>query len=219
MSESRLEPYVIVLLRHGESVGNAEARWQGQSDFPLTDTGRAQARALAERWKTEKEHFNLIVCSPLSRARETAEIVAAELDSPIETDPLWMERNNGEFSGLTAGEATERFPRPDFINPYDPVGGKGEGDWELFLRGGQGLHNLLRRPAGHYLVVSHGGLLNQVMHAVMGIAPHANNAGPRFRFGNTGFARLIYHPRQHRWTIDTLNDHAHWKRSEPLSMS
>jgi broad specificity phosphatase PhoE len=218
MSEPRLDLFVIVLLRHGESTGNAEMRWQGQSDYPLTDTGRAQARALAERWKAEKEHFDLIVCSPLSRARETAGILAAELDAPVEADPLWMERDNGEFSGLTAHEATERFPRPDFINPYDAVGGQGEGDWELFLRGGQGLHDLLRRPAGRYLVISHGGLLNQVMHAVVGIAPHANNAGPRFRFGNTGFARLIYHPKQHRWTIDTLNDRAHWKRPESSSL-
>ncbi|HEY2981227.1 MAG TPA: histidine phosphatase family protein [Anaerolineales bacterium] len=219
MTESGRGVYRIVLLRHGESVGNAEARWQGQSDYKLNDVGRAQARALAERWKSEGEQFDLIISSPLSRTRETAEILAAAVNAPVEDDPLWMERNNGEFSGLTAREATERFPRPDFINPYDPVGGQGEGDWELFLRGGQGLHNLLRRPPGRYLVVSHGGLLNQVMHAVVGIAPHANNAGPRFRFGNTGFARLIYHPKQHRWTIDTLNDHAHWKQDEPASLS
>ncbi|MBK8824271.1 MAG: histidine phosphatase family protein [Anaerolineales bacterium] len=51
MIEIKPQPFHITLLRHGESVGNAESRWQGQADFPLTDTGRAQARALAERWK------------------------------------------------------------------------------------------------------------------------------------------------------------------------
>lgn len=49
------KPFVVTLLRHGESVGNAESRWQGQADFPLTRKGRAQAQALAERWQKEKK--------------------------------------------------------------------------------------------------------------------------------------------------------------------
>jgi broad specificity phosphatase PhoE len=208
MTEARPGYYVITLLRHGESVGNAESRWQGQSEYPLTARGQAQARALAERWKREDEKFDLIVASPLSRARQTAQIISEALSVPLEDDPLWMERNIGSLAGLTSPEVDAKFPRPDFINPYDALGG-GEGDWELFLRGGQALYRLLRRPAGRYLVVSHGGLLNQVMYAVIGIAPHANNAGPRFRFGNTGFAKLIYYPHQHRWAIDKVNDRAH----------
>ncbi len=206
--------FIITLLRHGESVGNAEARWQGQADFPLNDTGRAQARALAERWKSEGVTFDHIFASPLLRAKETAEIIAAAIPAPIELVPTLMERAIGEFSGLT-GEEVRQFSRPDFINPYDAVGGSGEGDWELFLRAGQALHQLLRQPVGKYLIVSHGGLLNQFMHAVMGIAPHANSGGPRFRFGNTAFSRLIYFPSQHRWEIDTHNDHTHWNGDAP----
>jgi 2,3-bisphosphoglycerate-dependent phosphoglycerate mutase len=217
MTEAHLQRFVITLLRHGESVGNAEARWQGQSEFPLTDTGRAQARALAKRWKAEAERFDLIISSPLSRARETSKILSDALNVPLEEDPLWMERNVSKLSGLTPSEVDQRFPRPDFINPYHAVGGDGEGDWELYLRAGQALHNLLRRPVGRYLVVSHGGLLNQVMYAVVGISPHANDSGPRFRFENTGFARLIYNPDRHRWAIDTLNDRAHWKYEEASS--
>ncbi len=110
--DSRSQPFYICFLRHGESVGNAEARWQGQSDFPLTDTGRAQARALAERWKRENQNFDLAIASPLLRAKETAEIVASALNLPIEFDPLWLERDNGEFSGLTAEEVRQNFQRP-----------------------------------------------------------------------------------------------------------
>jgi hypothetical protein len=44
----------------------------------------------------------------------------------------------------------------------------------------------------------------------VGVAPQANNAGTRFRFGNTAFAQLVYFPNQHRWAIDRINDHAHW---------
>ena len=103
------------------------------------------------------------------------------------------------------------MPQPPFTTPYDSIGGDGEGDWELFLRAGQALHALLRRPAGAYLIVSHGGMLNQVMHAVVGVPPHLDPSGVRFRFENTAFARVYYFPHQHRWAIDAVNDHAHFK--------
>lgn len=214
MNDAHPQPFQITLLRHGESVGNAEARWQGQADFPLTETGRDQARALADRWKKEGLEFDLVISSPLTRARETAEIIARVLGLKIEFDPLWLERNNGEFSGLTLHEVRQNYQRAPFTTPYDPVGLDGEGDWELFLRAGQALHNLLMRVPARYLIVSHGGLLNQFMHAVVGVAPQANNAGTRFRFGNTAFAQLMYFPHQHRWTIDKLNDHTHWVETE-----
>jgi len=209
MTDTRPRPFVITLLRHGESIGNAESRWQGQSEYPLTDKGRKQAHSLAARWKKEKAKFDFVISSPLSRTKETAEIIASALNLKVELDPLWLERDNGEFSGLTAHEVRTNFDHPPFYTPYDPVGLKGEGDWELFLRAGQALHELLKRPVGRYLVVSHGGLLNQVMHAVVGVGPQANNSGTRFRFENTAFAQLLYFPHQHRWAIDRLNDNLH----------
>jgi broad specificity phosphatase PhoE len=205
--------YQFVFLRHGESLGNAQSRWQGQSDYPLTEKGRAQVRALAERWKTENIQFDLIISSPLGRAKETAEIIAEALKVKVEFDPIWLERAIGEMEGLTAEEVRQK-PRPPYVTPYDPVGGDGEGDWALFLRAGQALHSLLRRPPGSYLIVSHGGLLNQLMHAIVGIAPHVDPSGVRFRFENTAFARVFYHPQQHRWVIDAVNDHTHWKSNE-----
>jgi broad specificity phosphatase PhoE len=202
--------YNFVFLRHGESVGNAEARWQGQSDYVLTEKGRSQARALARRWKAEGVKFDLIVTSPLVRAKETAEIIASALDAKLELAPILMERHIGEMEGLTAEEVRKK-PQPAYVTPYDPIGGEGEGDWALFLRAGQALHDLLRRSPGTYLIVSHGGLLNQLMNAIIGIAPHVDPSGVRFRFENTAFARVMYLPHQHRWTFETLNDRAHLK--------
>jgi broad specificity phosphatase PhoE len=202
--------YHFVFLRHGESIGNAQARWQGQSDYPLTEKGRAQAQALAERWKSEKAKFDRIIASPLGRAKETAEIIASALEAEVEFDPILLERHIGEMEGLTAEEVRRR-PQPPYVTPYDSIGGEGEGDWALFLRAGQALHRLLRRPAGSYLIVSHGGLLNQLMNAIIGIAPHVDPSGVRFRFENTAFARVTYLPYQHRWTIDALNDRGHLK--------
>ena len=210
MSSSDKPVFQFVFLRHGESIGNVESRWQGQADYPLTDRGRAQVHALAERWKSEEVRFDRAVTSTLIRARETAEIVASALNVKVEYDPVWMERHVGEMEGLTAEEVRQR-PQPPYTTPYDAVGGVGEGDWALYLRAGQALHALLQRPAGSYLIVSHGGMLNQLMYTIVGISPQADPAGVRFRFENASFARVIYFPYQHRWVIDTLNERAHLK--------
>lgn len=210
MSSAQKPVFHFVFLRHGESIGNVESRWQGQADYPLTEKGRAQVRSLADRWKSENVKFDLAVTSTLARARETAEIVASALNVKIEYDPIWMERHVGEMEGLTA-EEVRKLPQPPYTTPYDPIGGEGEGDWALYLRAGQALHALLQRPAGSYLIVSHGGMLNQLMYTIVGISPHADPSGVRFRFENASFARVTYFPYQHRWVIDTLNDRAHLK--------
>lgn len=210
MSPSDKPVYNFVFLRHGESVGNAESRWQGQSDYALTARGRSQAQALAKRWQSEGVRFDLIIASPLVRAKETADIIASTMGTKVEIDPLLLERHIGEMEGLTADEVRKK-PQPPYVTPYDPIGGEGEGDWALFLRAGQALHRLVRRAPGSYLIVSHGGLLNQLMNAIIGIAPHVDPSGVRFRFENTAFARVTYLPYQHRWTIDALNDRGHLK--------
>ena len=215
MSASDKPVFRFVFLRHAESVGNVESRWQGQSDYPLTEMGRAQARALAERWKKEEVKFDLVITSTLVRARETAEIATSYLNEVrIELNPILMERHIGEMEGLTMDEVL-KMPQPPYVTPYDAIGGEGEGDWALFLRAGQALQEFLRKPPGRYLVVSHGGFLNQLMHAVVGVAPHVDPSGVRFRFENTSFARVMYYPHQHRWLIDTVNDRAHLKNLKP----
>ncbi len=193
--------YDFVFLRHGESVGNAEERFQGQSDYPLTEAGRRQAETLARRWLRDGMHFDVAISSPLTRARETARIVSEALHVPLEVDPIWMERNAGEIAGLTRQETLERYPNADMRTPYDAFGNSGEGDWELFLRAGTAVHQLLRRPPGQYLIVTHGGLLNKIMYAVLGIPVQSHFTGPSFRFGNTGFAVFRYLPARHQWRM------------------
>jgi broad specificity phosphatase PhoE len=193
--------YHITLLRHGESVGNAEDRFQGQADFPLTDKGRAQARALTERWAAAGRSFDLCIASPLLRARETAEIVASVLKLPIEFDPAWMEIHNGRLAGLNNEEAARVITRPDFINPYMRYGQTGESRLEVMLRAGKGVQNLLDRPPARYLVVAHGGILNNALFIALGITLQAESGGTRFMFGNTGFADLTYEPERHTWRM------------------
>lgn len=202
--------YRITLLRHGESVGNAQSRLQGQADYPLTETGRQQSQALAKRWLGEGVTFDRVISSPLARSRETAEIVASALNLQVEYDPIWMERNYGRLSGMNFEEATHAGQRPLYTYPFMPVGETGESLWDLYLRGGAALRSLLSNPAGCYLVVSHGGILNMLLYAILGISPQANLRGARFLFSNTGFATLIYLASDHIWRVIGLNDHAHW---------
>lgn len=204
------ETYEIALLRHGESIGNAQGYYQGQSDFPLTETGIKQTEALCQRWIGEKKKFNLIISSPLSRARQTAEILSRTLDIPLEIDSIWMERDAGKISGLSPEEAEKLVPQPPFSSIYRPIGITGESQWQLFLRAGKALESLLNHPFGSYLVVSHGGLLNMVLYAVLGITPQANFQGVHFHFRNASFALLTYYENTHTWVIDRLNDRQHW---------
>ena len=207
--------YDITFVRHGESVGNAENRLQGQSEFPLSEKGRAQALSLAERWKGDGVSFDYVIASPLGRAFETAEIIASGLGvtSPIEPEPLWMERDNGKRSGMTWDEVQKNYPDGEFYNPYQYVAETGEGDWALFLRAGQALHKILQRQPGRYLIASHGAILNMAFYAIMGLTPQPNGQGPRFHLKNACFSRFIYHPHRHRWEVVVISDRTHWKRS------
>jgi broad specificity phosphatase PhoE len=206
--------HFIVFLRHGESVGNAEGRFQGQSDFPLTEKGRAQARALAERWQAEGTRFDRCISSPLLRAAQTAEIIASLLGIPLEPDPLWKELHIGLLAGLKPEEAAERYPSPDFTHPYLHIGGSGESRWEVYLRAGRAVQSLMDRPPGRYLVVAHGGILTMVLYAILGIPVQADYTGPTFRFGNTSFATLTYTPAEQNWCLIGLNDRAHWRQAD-----
>jgi len=203
--------YHITLVRHGESAGNADNIYQGQQDYPLTDTGRLQARLLGERWQAEGRAFSGIVSSPLLRALETAEIIAHYVPASIELDPNWMERHFGKLSGLTAAQADEQHPRPAYIGLYQPIASTGETQWELYLRAGRAIQDLLSRPPGSYLVVGHGGILNMALHAILGIAPLANYQGPYFHFRNTSFATLSFTPTGHAWRLEGFNDQRHWE--------
>jgi uncharacterized phosphatase len=99
----------LAFIRHGQTDWNRDDRLQGSSDIPLNETGRAQARdAVAKLSGTEWE---VIVSSPLSRARETAAIIADGLGIELgrSYDEL-IERDYGEAEGATEEEIQERWP-------------------------------------------------------------------------------------------------------------
>ena len=112
----------ILLVRHGETAGNASRILQ-RADVPLNERGIRQAQQLAQR--LFNHGFTHVVCSDLLRARMTAAALAARSGIEIEESPLLQERNFGDLRGTPYAELTENPFRPDFAPP------NGE-DWPTF---------------------------------------------------------------------------------------
>ncbi len=97
----------LLVVRHGQSEWNAIGRWQGRADPPLTDEGRRQAADAAKVLGT----FDAVVASPLVRAVETAAVLADHLGiGPVLVDPDLMERDAGEWQGLTRTQIESGWP-------------------------------------------------------------------------------------------------------------
>jgi ribonuclease H / adenosylcobalamin/alpha-ribazole phosphatase len=105
---ARGEPTVTLLLRHGQTAMSARKRYAGRSDVPLTDLGVQQAVAAAKRLASAG--LDAIVTSPLLRAVQTAEEVAATTGVPAVTDAGFRETDFGAWEGLTFAEVRERWP-------------------------------------------------------------------------------------------------------------
>lgn len=103
-------PTQLVLLRHGQTPLSVERRFSGIGDPKLTEVGRRQAAAAAQRLAATGG-FDAIVTSPLSRARETATAVAQLLGVRPVIDESWRECDFGAFEGLSAAEVRARYPR------------------------------------------------------------------------------------------------------------
>jgi broad specificity phosphatase PhoE len=154
----------LLLVRHGETDWNAEGRLQGQTDRPLSDYGRRQARQLAE--ELAGEELDAIYSSDLARARETAEIVGETLGLPIELDRDLREKDWGTWEGLTPVERD----RVEF------VGESTETHRDRMLRALRQISE--RHPGAHVLVVTHGGSMRRVQVAALGMAlPVVENCG------------------------------------------
>ena len=103
------QPTITLLLRHGQTPLSAERRFAGVGDIELTETGIGQAKLAGERLAGQGG-VDVIVTSPLLRARQTAAEVAAAIDAPVVADDDLRETDFGEWEGLTFAEAQQRWP-------------------------------------------------------------------------------------------------------------
>jgi len=144
------------LVRHGETEWNRLRKIQGVSDIPLNDTGRAQAAAVG---KILAQHrFDMIVASPLSRAYETATIIATALEMPAPLIiPDLIERNYGEAEGSNGADLDVRYPAGTEIPGR-------ESREEVTKRVVRVLQDLaIRHPDADIVAVAHGAVIRCVV--------------------------------------------------------
>ncbi|WP_312706771.1 histidine phosphatase family protein [Stenotrophomonas sp.] len=163
----------ILLARHGETPWNAEGRYQGQIDIPLSPIGEAQAQALGARLASVD--ITRAVASPLSRAQLTAQLaLGADRAGMLQTEPELQEIAHGEWEGLLASEINEKDPsrlkawreEPDTVLM---PGGESlrlvlERSWRGLARAAEGLgeHDTL-------LVVAHDAVNRVILCKVLGL--------------------------------------------------
>ena len=156
-------PTRFCLVRHGETAWNAEGRLQGQTDVPLNEVGRAQAKAAASALAARG--FDALYSSDLARTLETAAVAATTLGLDIERQPALRERFFGDFQGLTHAEAQARYPAgyADFRarEPDRSLPGGGESLRAFSARIEAAFARLAESHRGEtLLVVTHGGVLD-----------------------------------------------------------
>jgi broad specificity phosphatase PhoE len=155
----------LLLVRHGETDWNRDGRWQGHSDTQLNDSGREQARRVAR----ELGAVDAIYSSDLARARETADIIAAQLGGlEVKVDERLRERSFGAWEGRTAPEIEADFAEQHAR--WRAGDGAGADDAEPFAAFGERVRDFLddvlaRHPGETVLVVAHGGPI-RVIHAL-----------------------------------------------------
>jgi probable phosphoglycerate mutase len=158
----------ILLARHGETSWNALGKLQGHTDIELNDAGRSQARALAATLGGEA--LTAVWTSDLSRARQTGEIVAAELGLAAPTvDAELRERRFGVFEGLTRRECETQHPAAwrDWVAQVgEPPGGEPRA--ESAARLARALARIAAAEGGPVLVVSHGAVMRLWLMHVLG---------------------------------------------------
>jgi probable phosphoglycerate mutase len=197
----------IFVFRHGETDWNRDGRMQGHIDIPLNETGRSQALTLQTFFAHKP--IEVILCSDLGRAQETAKIARGTLDISIIIDSRQRETNLGEAEGLTREQVQTEF-HPDvwqnwhsFPEQWDHRFPKGESKREHLNRVHGGLLDFLSKtPHTKIGVSSHGGSMRRLLHA---LRPDVSEP---VVVGNCTLFKLDYSPARGLW-VEDLNPLLH----------
>lgn len=159
----------LYLIRHGETEWNAEGRLQGQTDVPLNCKGIEQMRQVAKEMKRMGIGADLIVTSPLIRARQSADIVSSVLDykgKDVVVEPLLTERSFGVGEGKVWSELVAQYPE-GICRGHEPFEGV-EPLEELAKRGHEAFDKIVNTYVGtqNIIVVAHGAILSAMVDAI-----------------------------------------------------
>ncbi len=192
----RASEHEIILIRHGQSTANATGVWQGQLDFPLSEQGRRQAARTGRALKGTR--ISGVYSSPLSRAFETAGIVAREVGFLEEVVPLpgLAERHGGILQGRTWAEQEAR--NPEFAEKFLSLPEEerwtlagAETDREILARFERAISEIRSRhhaPDDSIIVVSHGGVMRAFLRDRFGSSVLPGDE----RAPNASITRLLY---------------------------
>jgi broad specificity phosphatase PhoE len=175
----------LVLVRHGETVGNSSIRYFGRTDLELSNSGRAQMRATAQwlRSHLDTPRFAPVFASSLRRATESARLIAGATAQLIEIQEF-VEVDFGLFEGLTAGEIRNRYPveferwnRNRLAPAYAYPGGESRGAFTARVR--RGVERMLelldgadaRSEGADALLLAHRGVIRAIMQQLAGVEP------------------------------------------------
>ena len=194
----------LLLIRHGESEADLLGVHEGRADFPLTDRGRRQAKAMAAA-VAKRETVDRIYASPLTRAKETASFLSVATGVSVSFNDDLMEFNNGLLAGLSRKEADEKYPMiPDL--PVDQAVYGMESKQAFRQRAERVLTRIITENSGHstVAVVTHGGMIDQLYHALLGLPVESVC---RFRTDDTGVH--IWELTEQEKTVVSANDRTH----------
>ena len=190
-----MEPTRILAIRHGETAWNVDTRIQGHLDIPLNATGREQASRLA-RALLGHAPIDAICSSDLSRALQTARVVADATGAPLSVNAGLRERCFGDLQGHTFAECSAAAPQqaerwrrrdPDWVPP-----GGGESLLSFRERVTQTVQMLAAQNAGKTLALfTHGGVLDVLYRAATGLGLQDART---WQIGNTAVNRLLWTP-------------------------
>jgi probable phosphoglycerate mutase len=203
----------FIVVRHGETAWNAQARIQGHLDSPLNEEGMAQALLLAEHLAPEP--FDHLYASDLGRALQTAQPLADRTGKQPIPNPQLRERGLGVFQGLTAAECQRAYPEdyrrfhsrdPDHAMPG------GESIRELNRRVAALFEELASRHSGGCVVaVTHGGVLDALYRHVTRMPLDQPRDFPVYNASVNRIRREA-----DGWTLESWGDISHLTRDATL---
>jgi broad specificity phosphatase PhoE len=163
----------VFLVRHGATTLSAEDRFAGETDVPLSDAGREQARRLAERLRAEK--ISAVYSSPLGRTMETAQIIAEPHKLNVQSLDGLREISHGHWEKMTRREVEEKFANECEQwekDPYTFAPPGGESGLAVTARALPVLIDLVRRhPDSCVVVVSHKATIRLLLSSLLGFDP------------------------------------------------
>ena len=195
----------LLLVRHGETVGNLEQIAHGQTESPLNDRGIEQAQMTAEMLRSWERDFQLIYASPLSRAHDTARKIADSLHLPLHIHSDLVEGNLGDLEEVTYEELESFGFAKRSIRDDDFRAHNGESPNQL----GERMYNTIseiraRHPHENLILVSHGAAIAHYIARQLGSRPAF---GHQYLMHNAAVTELCFEGEEASLTI--LNHHEH----------